>query len=325
MRYNDNPTYQRHAACLVLLISVCLAALGGCAAERTVREQRLIREHLVELYEDQIRDNLVRIKTGRAFVHVNYSNLQGKTRDQVLGKIYSGSQSTEVSGANNIIIEGPGSSDITVGGEVTLWDEISVSGEPVIGNATVYDAYVLFAEQFVKDHSAQKEGHRHLWERSFKEEDGTTKKYCVPIPRQETSRKTNGSKKAYERLIWLTTLDQGKTAKVQEVIVTSVTLDLKNGSVGNLQRYEIELHPKQVSAKLAFGTLCSSRGDGHSYRVFSEVDCGKNKLILLAQKTEKPEKIKGDFAILEYREKSEDPPQKGKLTFHGFGLTVTRN
>ncbi len=103
MRNNDNPSDQRHAACRVLLILACLAALGGCAAERAVREQRLIREHLVELYEDQIRDNLVRIKTGRAFVHVNYSKLQGKTFDKVMGKIQAGDQNTEVAGSNNIM------------------------------------------------------------------------------------------------------------------------------------------------------------------------------------------------------------------------------
>ncbi|MEE8153662.1 MAG: hypothetical protein V3T53_01745 [Phycisphaerales bacterium] len=33
MRNNDNPSDQRHAACLVLFILACLAALGGCAAE----------------------------------------------------------------------------------------------------------------------------------------------------------------------------------------------------------------------------------------------------------------------------------------------------
>ena len=36
MRYNDNPSDQRHAACLVLLVLVCLAALGGCAPARDV-------------------------------------------------------------------------------------------------------------------------------------------------------------------------------------------------------------------------------------------------------------------------------------------------
>lgn len=307
MRNNDNPSDQRHATCLVLLILACLAALGGCAAERAVREQKLIREHLVELYEDQIRDNLVRIKAGRAFVHVNYSNLQGKTFDKVMGKIQAGDQNTEVTGSNNIIIEGPGSDEITVVGEVTLRDEISVTGEPVIGNATVYDAYIFFAEQFVKEHSAEDES-EHLWDHTYKKEDGTSVTYCVPIPKPKNNGKANGAKKAYERLIWLTTLDQGKTAKVQEVIVTSVTVDLENESVGKLQRYKIELYPSQAGATLTSGLLCSSLGAGCCYRVFKEMDGETTSLILLAQIDEDPKQIEGHFAILEYREKSKDDP-----------------
>ncbi|MEE9131480.1 MAG: hypothetical protein V3T84_15795 [Phycisphaerales bacterium] len=321
MRNNDNPSDQRHAACLVLLISVCLAALGGCAAERAVREQRLIREHLVDLYEDQIRDNLVRIKTGRAFVHVNYSKLQGKTRDQVFGKIQAGNQNTEVAGDNNIIIEGPGRNDITVVGEVTLGDEISVSGEPVIGNATVYDAYILFAEQFVKKHSAEDES-EHLWEYTYKKEDGTSVTYCVPIPKQETNGKANGPKKAYERLIWLTTLDQGKTAKVKAIYALEVC-SKPFKVLGDWCLHGLTLFPDPVeSSKTFVSGLLFLPSDNQYYHVINHHKAG---LTLLLRKGKPKPKLGKAIAILEYREKPKDPPKKAKLTIHGYGLTFTPN
>jgi hypothetical protein len=186
------------------LVACAVATLMlGCASERVVTEHVNVRRHLLGLYEEQIQDNLARIAAGQAFVHLNYSEIKGASKDQLTGKVsHNDNDTDDVVGSNNLIVEGLDSDGITVSAEGTFLNEMSLKGEPLLGNQTVYDAYVHFSDFYIKrGNQAPAEV---LWSRKL----GSITYWM-----------DSGTELAFRRLVLLTTLDQGKSRQISKVAV----------------------------------------------------------------------------------------------------------
>ncbi len=69
------------------LITMGLVVLGGCVGGALESDQRAIRESLLTLYEEQVFDNLVRIKQHRMIVHLDYTKLTGDIRQTSTGSV----------------------------------------------------------------------------------------------------------------------------------------------------------------------------------------------------------------------------------------------
>lgn len=234
--HQSNARRTRLTASLQLIISVLiLTTLAACSPTRVMMHHKEARERLITLQEHQIQDNLVRIKVSRNFLHVNYKSIKGVSYDEFTGKGEFGDDDRITAGGGSIVI------DNDLGqfprGEVALkfTDEFDVLAEPVMGNKTVYDAYVIFAEQFMETYES---GSKHLWKREITTDAGEKKTFYVPD--------TPVAKKAYQRIVVLTTLDQGANRKVAlvQIQVDTDTLAATVPTSSTHALLPVKLHPK---------------------------------------------------------------------------------
>jgi hypothetical protein len=134
----------------LLLIMFCLYGITsiGCMAHELRDDQDKIRSALLDLYTNQIIDNLIRASNGMPIIQIDYSNA---TANITLKETAGGSESVATTSSTmftlpaktlmmtrNILSTAMGS----IGGEHT--NQIAVTGSPVITNNEVYDAYLDF-------------------------------------------------------------------------------------------------------------------------------------------------------------------------------------
>jgi hypothetical protein len=202
----------------------------GCAPARGVWYHEIARDRLAQLQEDQIQDNLIRIKAGRPFLHVNYDTINGVSGDEYTGKAAWGDDDTE-SLDSDVVVELDTQVRTGVEGTFKYTDTFAINAKPVVGNKTVYDAYVIFTDLFVKV-ADEKLDEGALWQRYNKE---TKTVYFVPD--------TEVAKAAYQRIVLLTTLDQGASRKVATVRIQLVDADDGESNRANPTRHRVELFP----------------------------------------------------------------------------------
>ncbi len=161
-----------------VVVMVLLGGLG-CARVPTLREdQRDIRTALIDLYTDQILDNLTRAKKLLPMLHVDYSKMTGTVDTTIRGKATAsadwndkdfglrpagatppatGSVPEVASSRRTLALEGEGSRKAT----------LNVTGDPVISNRSLYRAYLDFVrrpERFVESNSdGVEEAHVGRW------------------------------------------------------------------------------------------------------------------------------------------------------------------
>src|SRR5438046_1026750 len=58
-------------------VSLLIALISGCAVYDLHRDQDQMRQALLDLYTDQIMDNLIRASNGMPIVQLDYSNATG--------------------------------------------------------------------------------------------------------------------------------------------------------------------------------------------------------------------------------------------------------
>ena len=79
-------------------ILVCAAALCGCAVHETHKDHDLIRLTLLDLYTNQIMDNLIRAENRMPIIQLDYTN--GTTQVTITNNI--GGNDTQATTATNL-------------------------------------------------------------------------------------------------------------------------------------------------------------------------------------------------------------------------------
>ena len=122
---------------LVLVMVALSPFLAGCAAKTYQFEQSSLRRAIIELYEEQIKDNLARAYEGLPFVHVTYKQMTGQVAIAVNGQITSTETNPPAAGITRVL-------QLLLGASHS--NQVQVISSPVTDNDSVYYAYTTFAK-----------------------------------------------------------------------------------------------------------------------------------------------------------------------------------
>ncbi len=130
----------------MLLACVLVPVLGGCAAPELHRDQGKLRQVVLDLYTDQIIDNLVRAKNGLPFIHIDYATITGNVTVKETAAL-GGNQEGDSTKALNVATALFSSAmrafktvfNYSTGGENT--NQVSMVGTPVNNVDEIYEAY----------------------------------------------------------------------------------------------------------------------------------------------------------------------------------------
>jgi hypothetical protein len=132
-----------------LVASLCAVPLSGCAVRELRHDQDKIRCALLDLYTNQIMDNLVRASNGMPIIQIDYTNATGT----ITAKETAGLSETTATTSSNVFTAAAARSLVvtrtilgtalgTAGVEHT--NQVAVTGTPVTTANEVYDAYLEF-------------------------------------------------------------------------------------------------------------------------------------------------------------------------------------
>lgn len=161
-----------------------LAAIGafllsGCLARQVARDGKSFRQALLDMYTDQVMDNLVRARENLPFVQVAYSNLVVQDTDTLHADGSTG-QTAETNGALNIAGEIMTTAarnfqrTFSVAGSAERAMQMSFNADPVTNQNDIYEAYLAFANDptflivshkkpHFPVHIMRKCGHKYYW------------------------------------------------------------------------------------------------------------------------------------------------------------------
>ncbi|HZU35253.1 MAG TPA: hypothetical protein VFA18_05075 [Gemmataceae bacterium] len=132
----------------ILVVGLVLCScLVGCRSEELGQDQCQFRQVLLNLYTDQIMDNLVRAHNGLPIVQLDYSSIQGSITDDVSASeafdyTHTATKSAVVKGALTLGHTIARDLKSTLTGDRKV--QLSVTANPVINNDEVYRAYLEF-------------------------------------------------------------------------------------------------------------------------------------------------------------------------------------
>jgi hypothetical protein len=109
--------------------------LTGCAAKTYQLEQSSLRQAIIELYEEQLKDNLARAYEGLPFVHVTYKQMTGQVTIAVNGQFTANETNPPAVGITKVL-------SFLLGAAHS--NQIQVISSPVTDNDSVYYAYTKF-------------------------------------------------------------------------------------------------------------------------------------------------------------------------------------
>jgi hypothetical protein len=120
-----------------LFVLAVIVAADGCAVRALNRDQDQIRSALLDLYTNQIMDNLIRAHNGMPIIQIDYTNAQGTVTVKGTGMLSGGGSSSHaaiVTTMRNImgLLTGEASNQVTV------------VGTPVTTHNEVYNAYLEY-------------------------------------------------------------------------------------------------------------------------------------------------------------------------------------
>jgi hypothetical protein len=206
----------------VVAVALCLCG-PGCRSAQLKKDQDCMRSALLDLYTNQIMDNLIRAHNGYPIVQLDYSDITG-TVTQNGNASYGGNQNlrTERNGLGlTTLREFTNFFEYSVGGSQE--NQLTITANPVLNNNEVYNAYLEFLEKperFVVSDDPPPPGAAHIVR-------------CAPAPPCESCEQGKGCVKKYYwvpceyrydflRLALVTTVQRGQPLEVPdffEVIV----------------------------------------------------------------------------------------------------------
>ncbi len=135
----------------VLGILLCATVLSGCAVHEVHKDHDLIRTTLLDLYTNQIIDNLVRAKNGMPIIQLDYTQVSAMV---TIANSISGSESQAVT-ANNLFTIPAATLAATRTIMTSLMgnlgnmntNQVTIGATPLITSNEVYDAYLQFLDE----------------------------------------------------------------------------------------------------------------------------------------------------------------------------------
>lgn len=194
---------KRVVTCLCV-VSIVLTI--GCRTRKLQNDQDQMRFAIMDMYTNQIMDNLVRAYKGYPFVQMQYKNINGTINQSGDGSI------------NGSIPEG-GRMNLGLGLGGTQRSQLTVTANPVIDNDAVYLAYVEFAsdpEKFLCTPEPPPHGAAHI---CVCRDDGNY--YWVPVDKSRDFLKLS---------LATTVMSKGGAIKIPESYTTTVVelMDLED-------------------------------------------------------------------------------------------------
>ena len=132
-------------------ILLCGIVLSGCAVRQVHKDHDLIRSTLLDLYTDQIIDNLVRAANDMPIIQVDYTQATAMVTNT---NSISGTDTQAVTGNNLLTIPAATLAATrtimtTLMGNVgnTNANQVTIQAAPVTTNNEVYDAYLQYLSQ----------------------------------------------------------------------------------------------------------------------------------------------------------------------------------
>lgn len=135
----------------VTAILICGTAMSGCAVHEVHKDHDLIRTTLLDLYTNQIIDNLIRAKNGMPIIQLDYSQA---TAMVTITNSIAGSDSQAVTASNLLTIPAA-----TLAATRTILttlmgnlgnmnaNQVTIAASPQITSNEVYDAYLQFLDE----------------------------------------------------------------------------------------------------------------------------------------------------------------------------------
>ncbi len=135
----------------VIGVVLCAAICSGCAVHEVHKDHDLIRTTLLDLYTNQIIDNLVRAKNGMPIIQLDYT--QASAMVTITNSI-SGSDAQAVTASNLLTIPAA-----TLAATRTIMttlmgslgnmnaNQVTIGAVPLITSNEVYDAYLQFLDE----------------------------------------------------------------------------------------------------------------------------------------------------------------------------------
>ncbi len=132
-------------------ILLCATVLSGCAVHEVHKDHDLIRTTLLDLYTNQIIDNLVRAKNGMPIIQLDYTQVSAMV---TIANSVSGSDSQAVT-ANNLLTIPAATLAATRTVVTSLMgnlgnmntNQVTIGATPLITSNEVYDAYLQFLDE----------------------------------------------------------------------------------------------------------------------------------------------------------------------------------
>ena len=132
-------------------VILCLAVLSGCAVHQVHKDHDLIRNTLLDLYTNQIIDNLIRAKNGMPIIQLDYTQATAMVTNT---NMISGGDSQAVT-ANNLLtipaatLAATRTIATTLTGNLgnTNANQVTIAAAPVTTTNAVYDAYLQFLDE----------------------------------------------------------------------------------------------------------------------------------------------------------------------------------
>ena len=133
----------------LLLFGLCLVSVAGCASLELEHDQDKIRTALLELYTNQIMDNLIRAHNGMPIIQMDYQNATATVTVKESGSLNVPVASTSsnvftLAAASMLVATRTAASTVTTTLGIDHSNQISLLGTPVTTSDAVYDAYEEF-------------------------------------------------------------------------------------------------------------------------------------------------------------------------------------
>lgn len=129
----------------ISLILVTVVIGPGCATNRVASDQDCLRQAVLDLNTNQIMDNLIRLDKGLPVVHIDYSQLTGQVTDTVTAEGDLENTVDHMTGVGTMITVARELKNVWTGKLTgSQANQVSVTGQPVTNDPTVYNAYLAF-------------------------------------------------------------------------------------------------------------------------------------------------------------------------------------
>jgi hypothetical protein len=144
-----------------------VTGLVGCRSTQLGYDQRNMRETLLELYQNQVLDNLVRTKKNLPIVHIDYGNLNGTITQEAslsAGDDLTSTNQGFAAGAAGALLKRVRTAVLKFSGGAKHTNQLTLNGSPVITSNAVYQAYAAAAaDDVIKPMTTPlKDGEAHL-------------------------------------------------------------------------------------------------------------------------------------------------------------------